>query len=284
LLLLAMSLAVVIGLTVALQPIAALARQTEARAPEDHSPLAVTDIPRDIRPLVGAINQQLARTELLATQRRRLIDDASHQLRTPLAILRAQLDFTLRETSPLQQQSALKALSAELDQAIRATNQLLILARQDASRPARETFDLAQLARDVALELLPLARSRDVDLGVDASDTPVQVEGDPVMLHQALANLTHNAIQHGGASGVVTLKAFADAHNAVVQVTDNGTGIEPEVLARLGERFAKGRGSRGSGLGLAIARTAIEHHGGCLRVESSPASPGTCVILQWPRR
>ncbi len=283
-LLLIMSVAVLVGLTIALQPVATLTRQTQARAAEDHSPLDVSHIPRDIRPLVDAINQQLLRTELLAMKRRGLIDDASHQLRTPLAVLRAQLDFALRESSPEQLQSVLRSLSGELDQAIRTTNQLLVLARQDAARPKRQDFDLGELVRNVALELLPLARSRHVDLGVEAPDVQLLAKGDVEMLHQALVNLTHNAIEHGLIEGIVTLTASVDADNFFLRVTDNGADFDPEVLSRLGQRFAKSQGSRGSGLGLAIARTAIEHHGGTLLVEKTSDELSKSVVMKWPKQ
>jgi two-component system, OmpR family, sensor histidine kinase TctE len=278
-----MSGAVIIALAFTLRPIKSLAVQTQARAPEDLSPLQVSDIPSDIRPLVQAINQQLERTESLITKRQRLIDDASHQLRTPLTVLRAQLDFARRELNHESQQSALKALSEELDHAIRATNQLLTLARQDAARPEFDSFDLAQLAREASLELLPLARSKQIDLGIELPNTPIQAEGDAAMLHQALINLIHNAIQHGKPAGVITVKPAIELEQYVLKVIDDGKGIDPEVLPRIGQRFAKSRTSKGSGLGLAIALTAIEYHGGKLVCETLVNKTGNCVTLQWPK-
>jgi two-component system sensor histidine kinase TctE len=284
LLLLTMGVAVILGLTIALRPIALLANQTQARQSEDLSPLQTNDIPKDILPLVNAINQQLERTDHLSTQRRRFIDDASHQLRTPLTVLRAQLDFLIREQDPQQQKSALFALSDELNQAIRATNQLLALAMQDASQPVMDTFDLGQLARDVALEFLPLARVYAIDLGVDVANTPMIALGDVTLLRPALANLVHNAMTHGKRKGVVTIKARISDSDHVLQVYDNGVGVDSELLPRLGQRFAKGKSSRGSGLGLAIVRTAIERHGGTLSIEQLSQLPGTCASLKWSKK
>jgi two-component system, OmpR family, sensor histidine kinase TctE len=296
LLLLVMGLAVVIGLTIALRPLNALASQTENRAEDDDRPLDTVEIPREIKPLVEAVNLQMQRSHQLAVHRRRLIDDASHQLRTPLSILRAQLDFALRQPAD-QQQAALQALSEELNLTIRATNQLLALARQDASQAASEQVDLHKIARDVALEMLPLAKSRGIDLGLDTqseiqSET-LQVTGDAGMLHQALSNLTHNAILHGKDQGLVTIKAFVRANageqTCVLQVLDDGPGFDPEVLKQLGQRFAKGKNSRGSGLGLAIARAAVELHGGSLQVDTislpfqATQSTFNSVSLEWPR-
>ena len=271
---------VVLGLYLALRPMARLARQTQARAPDDLRPLPTADLPRDLLPLVDAVNQQIARTEALVEQRRGFIDDASHQLRTPLAVLRAQLDYLLREPDPAQRQLALQALSDALDHAVRATHQLLTLARSDAAQPHWEPFDLAELARAVALELLPLARTRGIDLGVDVPTEPLPAQGDRSLLHQALLNIAHNALQHGRAHGVVTLEAQAVDHTYQLRVRDDGPGIDPAVAPRLGQRFAKSRGSRGSGLGLAIARSVLERHGGQLRLQAT--APGVCATLEWP--
>lgn len=282
-LLLVMWVVIVIGLWMALRPLTRLAEQTRVRAPDDVRPLRTADLPSDLRPLVDAVNQQLARSEQLMAQRRSFLDDASHQLRTPLTVLRAQLDFILRETDPLQRESALRALSGALGQAIRATNQLLALARSDTTTLQRERFDLAELARAVAVELLPLARERGIDFGLDTPESPLPCEGDAALLQQALLNIAHNAIQHGRAQGVVTLRARADAAGHRLQVEDDGAGLPAEVLTRMGERFVKGRDSRGSGLGLAIARSVMENHGGHLTVERTYPEGGARVTLWWPR-
>jgi len=230
------------------------------------------------------VNQQLQRTAQLMDQRRRFVDDASHQLRTPLTTLRAQLDYALREPDAQRSGAALDALSAELDQAIRATQQLLALARSDAAAARSDDIELGALAREVALPLLPLARQRGIDLGLELPPQPLPVQGDRALLHEALANLAHNAIAHGREGGAVTIEAAADALGASLAVIDDGPGLAPEVSGRVGERFAKGRGSRGSGLGLAIAQTVIERHGGRLRLEPRDDRPGLRAMLWWPRR
>ena len=278
-----MGIAVVLGLSLALRPMARLARQTRDREPDDLRPLHAEDLPRDIQPLVEAVNQQIARTEALVAQRRGFIDDASHQLRTPLAVLRAQLDYLLRETDPVRHQQALQALSDALSHAIRATNQLLTLARSDAAQPQWEPFDLGALAREVAMELLPVARARGIDLGVDAPTEPVRAEGDRGLLQQALLNIAHNALQHGRAQGVVTLQVLADPQAYRLQVSDDGPGLDPAVAQKLGQRFVKSRGSHGSGLGLAIARSVLERHGGQLRLEPQAQGTGVCAVLSWPK-
>ena len=285
LLLLALLVAAVVAVsTVVLRPLARLAADTRGRAADDLAPLDAAGLPADLQPLVDAVNQQLARTAQLMHQRRRFVDDASHQLRTPLTTLRAQLDYALREPDAMRSRAALEALSAELDQAIRATQQLLALARSDAAAARFDDIELGALARDVALPLLPLARQRGIDLGLELPPQPLPMQGDRALLHEALANLAHNAIAHGREGGAVTIEAAADALGASLAVLDDGPGLAPEVSGRVGERFAKGRGSRGSGLGLAIAQTVIERHGGRLRLEPREDGPGLRAMLWWPRR
>ena len=284
-LLLALLVAAVVAVsTVVLRPLARLAADTRGRAADDLAPLDAAGLPADLQPLVDAVNQQLARTAQLMDQRRRFVDDASHQLRTPLTTLRAQLDYALREPDATRSRGALEALSAELDQAIRATQQLLALARSDAAAARSEEIELGALAREVALPLLPLARQRGIDLGLELPAQPLPMQGDRALLHEALANLVHNAIAHGREGGAVTIEAAADALGASLAVIDDGPGLAPEVSGRAGERFAKGRGSRGSGLGLAIARTVIERHAGRLRLEPRDDGPGLRAVLWWPRR
>ena len=278
-----MCVAVVLGLTMALRPLTRLAIQTRERESSDLRALQTSDLPSDVQPLVNAVNQQIARTEALVAERRSFVDDASHQLRTPLTILRAQLDYLLRETDPPKRQIALNAMSDDLGHAIRATNQLLTLARSDAATALIDGFDLGELAREVALELLPLARGRGIDFGVEMSSNQLSCEADRGLLKQALANIAHNAIQHGRAQGIVTLRAVADPLGYSLQVCDDGDGIDPAIRARLGQRFVKSRGSRGSGLGLAIARSVIERHNGQLRIETAPAGHGLLVTLWWPK-
>jgi len=285
LLLLALLVAAVVAVsTLVLRPLARLAADTRGRAADDLAPLDATGLPADLQPLVDAVNQQLQRTAQLMDQRRRFVDDASHQLRTPLTTLRAQLDYALREPDAQRSGAALDALSAELDQAIRATQQLLALARSDAAAARSDDIELGALAREVALPLLPLARQRGIDLGLELPPQPLPVQGDRALLHEALANLAHNAIAHGREGGAVTIEAAADALGASLAVIDDGPGLAPEVSGRVGERFAKGRGSRGSGLGLAIAQTVIERHGGRLRLEPRDDRPGLRAMLWWPRR
>ena len=264
----------------ALHPVRQLARSTRERDPQDLGQLPTGNLPRDLEPVVAAINAQVARTSTLLERRRRFLDDASHQLRTPLTTMRAQLDYALREVDAQNSRLAIDALSDELEHATRATNQLLLLARADEAPLVSEAFDLGNLAREVALELLPLARASGVDFGVDAGESPISATGDWGQLREAWANLAHNALVHG--AGPVTLEAAGSARDGwSLSVVDAGPGLAPEVAAQPGARFSKGRGSRGAGLGLALAKAVAERHGGRLILAAGEGGRGLRATLHW---
>lgn len=284
LMLASMAAALALLLSLALRPLSRLAAQVASRQPADLRPLEAHSLPSDIQPLVDAVNRQLQRTQDIVTQQRRFLDDASHQLRTPLATLRAQVDYALRESDVERRGDTLRALSTQLDHATRSTNQLLALARSDAAMLQPQPFDLGELVREIAMSCLPLARSRGLDFGIEVPASACTAEGDPALLREAFANLAHNAICHSAALGEVTLQAAADELGYSLLVLDNGPGMPAELLDRMGERFVKGRGSGGAGLGLAIARSIVERHGGRLRLEAREDAQGLRAALWWPRR
>jgi two-component system sensor histidine kinase TctE len=276
--------AVLALVTLALRPLARLASQVAARVADDLSPLAAQQLPPDVEPLVGAINQQLQRTQDLVLKRRRFIDDASHQLRTPLATLRTQLDYALRETDASQLAPTLAALSLQLDHATRSTNQLLAMARSDAAELRIENFDLGSLLREVAVQMLPSARARGLDFGIQELAGELPARGDPNLLREALANLADNAIRCSPQGGEVTLLAAADTLGFSLGVLDRGPGLDPALERRLGQRFVHAGASGGAGLGLAIAQAIVERHRGRLRLSPRDDGPGLHVALWWPRR
>jgi len=276
-------LGVGLGMAYGLKPILKLVRQVAGRDASDLRPLPLEGVSSEFHPLIRAVNHQLHRTETLMVERRSFIDDASHQLRTPLSVLQMQIDYALRATDPKAQEEVLISLSEELGHAIRGTNQLLSLAESDAIAAHIDTLDLTELVRHVVLELLPVAKAKNVDLGVDLKEPHLIGQGDHYLLSQALSNIVHNAIQHGGVGGIVTVSAYLDASNYALKVADTGPGIAQEVSDRIGQRFAKGKLSRGSGLGLAIASSVMTSHGGDLRVTSRKQIIGTEVILTWPK-
>lgn len=275
---------VAIALAVALQPLATLAGQVRARKADDLTPLPAGNLPADVQPLVEAVNQQMERTQALVAQQRAFLDDASHQLRTHLTTLRLQVGYALREQDPQQIQAALEAVRTELQQASRSTHQLLTLARSDTAAVHLQELDLAQLARETVVDLLPRARLRQIDLGVHAAGA-VPALADAGLLREALLNLVANAIEYTQRGGAVTVSAVADAAGWSLNVEDNGPGLSEAERDALGHRFVRGPNAKrpGSGLGLAIARSIAQRHGGALRLHAAEGAGGLHAILWWPR-
>jgi two-component system sensor histidine kinase TctE len=267
---------------VVLEPLGALSRRIALRPASDLEPLAVDDVPADVRPLIGAMNQHMDRIQQLVAQQRAFLDDASHQLRTHLTTLRMQVDYARVEGDPAQVRTALDALSEELQRATRSTHQLLSLGRSDTAALEVSSFDLLPLLQEVAREFLPAARARALDLGVESAPQPATADRE--LLREALANLVANAIAYVP-QGSVTLSAAQDSLGFSVSVEDNGPGLPPGLAERLGTRFLRAEGSRGSGsgLGLAIAQAIAARHGGVLRLEAPAKGSGLRATLWWPR-
>lgn len=269
--------------TLTLRPVSRLAREVARRPPSDLRPLDQAGLPRDIQPLVDAVNSQLQRTHALMERQRHFLDDASHQLRTPLATLHTQIAYALRQRDPADARPTLLSIAEQLDKATRSTNQLLALARNDAAALQLASFDLGDLLREVATRLLPLARARSLDFGLEAEAAAAcPGRGDRQLLAEALSNLAHNAITYADIGGRVSLACNADAQTLRLQVVNSGPPLPDGVRARLGQRFVKGDDSRGAGLGLAIAAAIVTRHGGTLQVQRLDAEASNLVTLQWP--
>ena len=268
-------LAAVLHFTLA--PLARLRDDVAARSPHDLMAIDVSAVPVDVRPLVEAINLHMARNRTFTEARSRFIDDASHQLRTPLATLRTQLDYARRESDPENVSRALAAVSRQLDDAIHRTNQMLSFARADAAEPELATVELCALAEQATRDVVLQAREKRIDLAFEAPDHPLPITGDAGLLREAALNLLHNAIRFAPEQGQVLVRLQQLAGVASISIIDNGPGIPPDQVSRLGERFFRARNTtaNGSGLGLAIARAAVEKCGGRLAVDNTES--GGCI-------
>ena len=274
----------VLAVAWALRPLARLRAEVQARPAQDLRPISPTGIPADVRPLVEAINHHVERNRRQAEARRRFIDDASHQLRTPLATLATQVGFALREADPVQQRQALDAIRAQLDEAVRQTNQMLALARADSAEVAPEAVDLNALAQDVTRHWWSEARAGGIDLGLEAAPRPVRAKAQPALLKEALSNLLHNAIRYTPRGGRVTVAVKEAGARAWLEVVDDGPGIPVDELGRAGERFFRGSNVEqpGTGLGLAIVKSIAERLGGELLLTPGHGERGLRATIALP--
>jgi signal transduction histidine kinase len=254
-----------------LQVLRALLDEIAGRAPRDLSPIGFRTWPRDLYPLIRAINGFLARIAGSLQHERRFLDDAAHQLRTPLAGVKLQAQMIADETDPAERRALIAGLLASVDRASTLTDDLLTLARLDAGDVAAAT-DVGDLRAESAAaiaDLAPLAASRDVALSFDGPGA--LPGGDPLLLRLVAANLIENAIHHAPARSEVEVRlARGDDGGRRLVVTDNGPGIPETERPRVLQRFHRGRsgGAAGSGLGLSIVVAALDLLGGRLSLDA----------------
>ena len=268
-LILLMTMIVWAGIRAGLAPLARMRALVEDRAPNDLAPLKIDAAPQELRSLARALNDLLAAVHESVAAQRRFVNDAAHQLRTPLAGLKSQTELALGENVDPARQPRLQRVHESAVRSAHLVNQLLSLARAEpesalAQHSAR--VDLRDLAREVTAEWVPKALQAGVDLGLDdAGDEapPVVVQGHPLLIREALQNLIDNAIRYAGASSEVTVCVRRDGQSGVMQVSDTGPGIPPDLHRAVFERFVRAthEGS-GCGLGLAIVKSIAERHGG----------------------
>ena len=269
-----------------LAPLARVANAVGKRSPSQLAPLNANGWPREVEPLVDALNALLGRLGHALDAQRAFVADAAHELRTPLAALALQAQVAEREAAPEARQQALANLRGGLARATRVVEQLLALAREEpgvTSRPF-ELVEAPALARDVVATLAPIAAEKSIDLGIAKADDALTLPGDADALKTLLANLVDNAIRYTPAGGRVDVVAERDGAFALIAVRDNGPGIDAGERERVFERFARGssRGETGSGLGLAIVKRIVERHAGTVTLGEGLDGRGLGVIVRLP--
>ena len=268
----------------ALRPLARLRGEVQARAPEDLRPIEVLGIPAEVQPLVAAINFHVERNRQHTEARQRFVDDASHQLRTPLATLSTQVSFALRENDPARQREVLQSIKGQLEETIRRTNQMLALARVDSAAFALEVLDVTRMAEASTREWWTEARAGGVDLGFETDNKPLLLQVHGGLLKEALSNLLHNAIRYTPRGGQVTVTLGRSADSGFITVQDSGPGMSEADLSHAGDRFFRGSNASlsGSGLGLAIVRSIAERLHGEFRLSTVAEGTGLLASIVLP--
>jgi two-component system sensor histidine kinase TctE len=271
-------------ITWALRPLQRLRSDVLARRADDLTPIDTAAVPREVLPLVEAVNRHVRRGHELAEERRRFVDDASHQLRTPLATLSAQVAYTLREPDSARVRDGLLAIKAQLDDTVYRINQMLALARTETAAIEVGPVLLNALAEEVSRECWTEARDRRIDLGFEPAEHEVEVRGHDGLLREALRNLLHNAVKFTPAGGRVTVRVDLRPQAAELSVCDDGPGIPEAERSRVGQRFfrASNASAPGSGLGLAIVRSVAARLGGRLQVGDGEQGRGCRIAIELP--
>ena len=263
-------------------------RRIDRRSPGDVSPLVMETPVQEIQPFVDSINGLLERAGAEMERQQRFIADAAHELRTPLAAMTVQVGNLQRVDSLDELGERLAPLNAGLQRMERLVNQLLTLARNQAvTAPVRQPVDFAEIARDMVGNLLPLARAKDIDLGLYAPGS-CMVSAQPGELETLTQALLENAIKYTPAGGHITVRVANGKDHTSLEIEDSGPGIPVDQQADIFDPFHRGANAsgEGSGLGLAIAKAISERYAGDLLLENlldEAGQPrGLCIRYRHP--
>lgn len=291
-LLLAFPLVVVplwIALRRGMRPLTTLASEVERRDAQDLTPLGFQPRHDELVPLVGAFDRLLARLRLQLRRERAFVQDAAHELRTPMAVIAAQAHLLVQARDDAERDAAARALGRALERAAHLSRQLLALAAVDEGRAVPpESFDLAALAQERLAQAAPDAEAKGIALSLDAPER-MPVHADRAALESVLGNLVENALRYVPAGGQVAVCLRHEGTDAVLTVIDDGPGIPAHCRDLAFERFWRGDQAGavpGTGLGLAIVREAARRLGGGVRLDdgqaAEPSRPGLSAEVRFP--
>ena len=276
-----------VGVGRGLQPLDAMSKALSRRRPDALAPLSERGMPDELQPLAASLNGLLERLSDAIAGQRRFTADAAHELRTPLAALKLQLDLARRATDPHARAGALDDLEAGVARASHVVEQLMTLARvePEALAQTRTQCDLVALAKDAIVSRAALAADKGIDLGL-ARETPAVVDGDPASLGILLSNLIDNALRHTPRGGRIDVCVERQDDDAALVVADTGPGIAPEERARVFDRFYRGEnaGETGSGLGLSIVKRIADAHHASIALGSPDQGSGLVVRVTFSLR
>jgi len=255
----------------ATRPVRALSQRLHLRSENDLAPIATDDAPRELLPLVDATNQVMQRLAHLLEHQKRFVRDTSHQLRTPLAVLKTQVQSALR--GDVEPMLALNEIGHTVERATQLANQMLALAKVEQLRQQGDApvTDWAPVVRAVALDLAALVAQKQLDF--DLHTEPAAVRAHEWALRELTRNLLHNAIKHGPPGTPLAVHLRSGAQGAALTIADSGPGISAELRERLFQPFSPGASSggdahSGSGLGLAICLEIVASLGGSIALDN----------------
>lgn len=263
------------------QPIKVLANKIANRKPDEDTTIGMQGIAKEIQPFIQALNKLFSRISSMITHERQFISDAAHELRTPLAALRVQTEVAqLSSDDPISQQRALNNLIIGIDRTTHLVDQLLTLSRLDSLEIQDELQDIRwlELIHHVVDELSPLAQQKQITIQIDELAAHQIIVGHPLLLSILVRNLINNAIRYIPHDSLITITI----KQHMIVFSDNGPGVDANILARLGERFYRpaGQKEKGSGLGLSIVKKVAELHKITVSFDNQPQG-GFVVTLNY---
>lgn len=274
-----------VGVVRGLSPLRRLQQAVASRSHHERGPV-LAEVPREVRPLMDAFNDLLARLDRVLTLQSRFVADAAHQLKTPVAGLQAQLELALREEDPARLRASVAKLYTGLERLARLVSQLLSLARNEpeaVSTVSLVPVDLNAVALEAATGWVPQALNKRIDIGFEGDDAPVMIQGDTARLRELFDNLLDNAVRYTPQGGRVTMRV-SSAQRAMVAVSDDGPAIPAHERERVFQRFHRllGSATDGSGLGLAIAEEIARLHGARIELADDVDGIGNTFTVSFP--
>lgn len=281
-------LALLVGWAVGrgLRPLESLTTALSAREPGSRERIELPDAPRELRPVLGALNEQLARQEDALERERRFSADVAHELRTPLASILLNLESAMETVDPDEIHDSIAGAHGSVATLSRRVEQLLTLAKLEAGAASAqfEAVDLAEVADDVVRELAPIIQRRGVALGFAPQENRVLVQGYAPALVALLRNLLENSLRYVPAGGRIQLAVAQSRQEATLEVIDDGPGIPVDNRRDVFARFHREAGTRGEGygLGLSIVARAASLHRASIELLDSPLGRGLRVRVSIP--
>ncbi|MGJ3704765.1 ATP-binding protein [Variovorax sp. AFSI2.2] len=272
-----------------LAPVARVRKQVASRQADDLSAVSEEDLPDEVRPLVQELNLLFDRVRHAFDAQKHFVADAAHELRSPLAALKLQVQGLQRAPDAAARDLAVSRLVAGIDRATRLVEQMLALARHEASMAAgakSQPVDLAEVARLAISDAVAAAQARGIDVGVSHADAGAVVNGQPEALRMLLRNLIDNAVKYTPEQGRVDVAIAMNGAAVDLSVDDSGPGLPEEERARVLDRFYRSGEPQapGSGLGLAIVKSIADLHGATVVLAASPSLGGLRVLVRFPSK
>ena len=270
-----------------LSPLQAVADEVQNRNPRNLEAIDLSNVPTEVLPLFVSLNNLLSRLKNALSNERGFTSDAAHELRTPLAGIKAQAQVALRASNEKEKDTALRHIIIGIDNATHLVRQMLMLARLDPDIPKRkfEQQNLASILTEVAADVASLAVEKGVELEVRQGEREMLVEGRAEALSVLIRNLLDNAVRYTPAGGWVKAGITRSPDGIVLKITDSGPGIAEEDKDRVFDRFYRGLGTgqTGSGLGLSIVQRVVDLHQAKIEFQTgSGEAKGVRVKVTFP--
>lgn len=270
-----------------LLPLTLLSKRLRERDGSNLTPIDIKDVPEEIVSLVQALNQLLRRLESSLFLQRRFTSDAAHELRTPLAAIRLNLDMLKRADSDGERRDVEKALYAATERSTNLVENLLLLARYETDTLAVgvEKVNLATVAKKVIKDLKTLSSDKQQAVTFENYSENATIDAQSGNIYVVVENLIQNAILYTPDFGQILISVSFANDNVILSVADNGIGIAPEERSRIFDRFYRCRGTKqmGSGLGLSIVKSIVEYYRGRIEVADGREGKGTSFVLTFPK-